>query len=484
MLFRQTLLYLPAQVIGPLAQFVAAIAWTYFLAPAALGVFAIVVAVQELVLLVTLSWWSSYTLRYFSGQDPARRLAHDRFEVVVHLAAALLQVAAIVLVLALVMDDAPSASLIVAALAYALTRNLTSHYVDRCIASFATVPFTILQVCGPLLGLLIGLILVKSSPTPEAILWGYAVAQVVGLAVAIAMRPLSTWRPAVDRTLFVAAFSYGMPLLASNLLSWAAVHGIRFIAEFELDAAAVGLVTVGWWLGLRATQMVGQLFLVATFNVAVERIRAVGQAAALPQLATNGALLLAVIVPTVAGMTVLGRPLVDHLVAAPYRDITAAILPLAALAGAIRVFGSHGPAQCFMLFEQPKSTVWIGAVDAATNLVFCFVGLKLGGLVGAVLGCLLATAATYAFAFVLARTRFGYFLRAGDLARIAIGTGAMTLVLLALPWEASRMGLTAEIAVGSFVYLMIMAALYPKLTRHAVTKLRQRIMPASAASWP
>jgi hypothetical protein len=31
---------------------------------------------------------------------------------------------------------------------------------------------------------------------------------------------------------------------------------------------------------------------------------------------------------------------------------------------------------------------------------------------------------------------------------------------------------------------MIMAALYPKLTRHAVTKLRQRIMPASAASWP
>lgn len=484
MLFRQTLLYLPAQVIGPLAQFIAAIAWTYFLTPSALGTFAIVVAVQELVLLVTLSWWSSYTLRYFSGHDPARRISHDQLEVVIHFAAALLQVTIVVLALVLVMDDAPSATLIAAALAYALTRNLTSHYVDRCIASFATLPFTVLQVCGPLFGLLIGLFFVQMSPTPEAILWGYVVAQVVGLAIAISMRPLSAWRPATDGTLLSAAFSYGLPLLASNLLSWTAVHGIRFIVEFELGAAAVGLVTVGWWLGLRATQMAGQLFLVATFNVAVERIRAVGQAAALPQLATNGALLLAVIVPTVAGTVVLGRPLVDHLVAAPYRDITAAILPLAAVAGGIRMFGSHGPDQCFMLFERPKYTTLVGTIDAATNLAFCFIGLKLGGLVGAVLGCLVATVATYTFAFILARMRFGYFLRAADLVRIAIGTGAMALAIAALSWEASRIGLFAEIAMGGLVYIASMAAFYPKLARHAAIKLKQRVMPASVTSQP
>jgi O-antigen/teichoic acid export membrane protein len=48
MLLRQTILYLPAQFVGPLAQFVSVILWTYFLSPEELGAFALITAAQEL----------------------------------------------------------------------------------------------------------------------------------------------------------------------------------------------------------------------------------------------------------------------------------------------------------------------------------------------------------------------------------------------------------------------------------------------------
>ena len=58
MLLRQTLLYLPAQVVGPVFQFVSAVVWTYYLPPAEMGAFALIGAAQELVYLALLFWFS------------------------------------------------------------------------------------------------------------------------------------------------------------------------------------------------------------------------------------------------------------------------------------------------------------------------------------------------------------------------------------------------------------------------------------------
>ena len=72
MLIRQTILYLPAQLLGPLFQFIAAVVWTHWLVPDAYGVLAFVIAAQELAFALCLSWWSHYTMRYlgtFEGED-------------------------------------------------------------------------------------------------------------------------------------------------------------------------------------------------------------------------------------------------------------------------------------------------------------------------------------------------------------------------------------------------------------------------------
>ena len=49
MLLYQTLLYLPAQLLGPAFQLLAAVAWTHFLSPSEYGVLTLVIVTQELV---------------------------------------------------------------------------------------------------------------------------------------------------------------------------------------------------------------------------------------------------------------------------------------------------------------------------------------------------------------------------------------------------------------------------------------------------
>lgn len=64
MLIRQTLLYLPAQFLAPVAQFLSMMIWTWWLAPEQMAAFVLVTATQELAYLFGRSWFSFYTLRF------------------------------------------------------------------------------------------------------------------------------------------------------------------------------------------------------------------------------------------------------------------------------------------------------------------------------------------------------------------------------------------------------------------------------------
>lgn len=60
MLLRHTLLYLPAQFVGPLCQLIAMIVWTHLVDEPTLGVLTLVTATHELLQIGLLAWWSQY----------------------------------------------------------------------------------------------------------------------------------------------------------------------------------------------------------------------------------------------------------------------------------------------------------------------------------------------------------------------------------------------------------------------------------------
>ncbi len=477
MLLRQTILYLPAQIIGPLAQMVATIVWTYWLQPDALGAYALIWAIQELAGLAALAWWSAYVLRYVAtlGAETDRARL-DGMEWTVQICAALAQAGFAVAAVWFVLDIEPTIQLAAAAVAFTLTRNIASHFADRARAHFEITAYSIIQITGSLFGFIIGLAAVAYiAPTPEALLWSYAAAQAAGLALALPLMRVQLRFPRLDRDILRAAWRYGAPLVIASVLVWVGSHAIRFIVQADLGVEAVGYVTVGWWLGLRLTTFASMLVTGASFSIAVERIRQVGPREALPQFATNSALLLAILAPSLAGVVVLNLSLVNVLVAAEYVPMTVQILPLAVAAGAIRAFKNHGSDQCFLLFERTTLNIWSTVVEASATVICCVIGLHLGGMVGAVAGCLAAAVIAEIFSFTVAHRLFGYYLRIADIARIAAATTAMIAVLEFLPLAGSLTGLLLEVAAGALTYGAALAVMYPAEVRQFGGKLAARL---------
>jgi O-antigen/teichoic acid export membrane protein len=474
MLMRQTFLYLPAQVLGPLAQMAATVAWTYWLAPDALGAYALIWAIQEIAGLAALSWWSAFVLRYAVTLTDRRRF--DAMECAVQALAALFQTAVAVLAVWFVLDLAPTPHFIAAAVAFTLTRNLGSHLADRARAHVEIAAFSIIQIVGSLVGFGFGIIAVTQfGASPEALLWAYAIAQGLAIVIAVPLMRLELAWPKFDPVLLAAAWRYGAPLVVASLLVWVGSQAIRFIVQFEYGVAAVGYVTVGWWLGQRLTTFAAMLVTGASFTIAVQKIHELGARGALPQFADNSALLLAILVPSVAGVMVLNVPLVENLVAAAYVPVTIDILPLAVAAGAIRTFKNHGSDQVFLLFERTTLNIWSTTIEAVAMIACCWIGLRLGGMHGAVMGCLAAAVIGQTFSFTVARLEFGYYVRLTDLARILMATGLMTGALLLLPLAHTLLGMLVEVLAGVVVYGLAMAILYPSHASAIFSKAGMRL---------
>ncbi|HUG61470.1 MAG TPA: hypothetical protein VMP03_06475, partial [Methylomirabilota bacterium] len=434
MLIRQTLLYLPAQFLAPAAQLASMIVWTWWLAPAEMGVFALTTATQELAYLATLSWLSVYVLRYLPGlDDAAGRARYLGTETTVMLLAVLPQVLAAAVTVALI-DGMDGAGMIAAVAAYFVTRSANVHYAERARAQTRIVAYTVLQAAGPVGGLVAGLAaMTLIGPTAEALLLAYAAAQALAILVALPMIGVSVRPRRPAGAVLRGAFAYGGPVLVLSGLGWMAENNIRYVVEHAAGAAAFGLLAVGWGLGRRAASFAAMLVAAAAFPLAARLINAGNRDTALNQLATNAALLCGVLFPAVAGLAMVGDGLVDLAVAEPYRETTKAVLALSALSGAIHFLHVHVTGQLFILERRFAFAAVVDTVEVVATVGLTALGLSTYGLVGAVAGAAAGSAIAGALSMVLAAGPLGFRFPLPDAARIALATAAMAAVLALLP---------------------------------------------------
>lgn len=473
MLFRQTLLYLPAQVLGPLVQFISAVLWTYFLVPEEMGVFALISAVQEFSYIGTMFWFTLYTMRYFDRTDTGEgRTQFLNTESGVMLGALVVSALAVAMLPAFIGANW-NGNLFAATLSYCLLRTIATHLTDRARTAADTLTYTVLQITWPILGLAIGLLFVKLfQPTAAYVLWGYAVAQALALAFA-AVRLSIGWQPLrVSKDMLKVAFRYGMPLVIGGLFVWLANNGIRFVIEHKEGASAVGLVTVGWGLGLRAAAFAAMLVTAAAFPLAVARSREHGMAEGQMQLVRNGILLLAVLAPAAAGLWAISTPLVERIVAAPFQEMTAAVLPWAIIAGAARNMRIHFGEQVFLLREETMVPLGNDILDGVSTIICGAIGLILyglpGSIMGAAAGAILSLGVTLAFAAYWHKFTFPL----AHLLRIGAATAAMVAALSFVSIKPTTLSLAFAVALGGAVYGAAMAVLYPEGISAVIDKIR------------
>lgn len=456
-LLTHTLRYMPAQLIGPMAQFASVIVWTHMLPPAGYGALALALALQELVFQLCLAWWSAYVMRYAATLGPEAAERQAAIENAVLLVSALAQVGVTWIVLAIgEVDLTPDLAL--AAVAYTIGRCLTTHLAERARAAHAILAYTVAQTVGPLLGFPFAFALVSWRPGATAVLAGFALAQ--ALALPYLWRRLRLGRRLrLDAAVLKAALRYGVPLVVTGAIGWVTVNGVRVVVEHLDGPVAVGLLSVGWGLGQRLLSVAAMLVTAAAFPLAVQRMAQGGAREGYAQVARNGVLLLAVIAPSCAGVIWLTAPLVDLLIGEEFRAATRALLPVATAAAAIRNLRVHCADQVFLLAERTGFLATLNTVEAAATLGGCAVGVVTGGLYGACLGCL----AGYSLGAVLG---FGFALREGlrlpllPIVKVLVATLVMVTGLGQLPAPENRLDLVTFTLFGGSLYLAALALMF------------------------
>lgn len=474
MLLRQTLLYLPAQVLGPVVQFISIVLWTYFLDPVEMGVFALITAAQEFGYIATLFWFTLYTMRYYDRSADADGMARYLNTESGVLLAATLGSALGVLLLPLFIDVVWQPSLALATLAYCVSRTLATHLTDRARTAADTLAYTVMQITWPVLGLALGILFVEFfGPTAAHVLWGYAAAQIIALGGVIARLGLGRQPFTISRDIIRTALRYGLPLVIGGLFVWLANNGLRFVIEHKEGAAAVGLVTVGWGLGLRAAAFAAMLVTAAAFPLAVARSRESGMAEGQMQLVRNGILLLAILAPAAGGLWAISTPLVERIVAEPFRDMTAAVLPWAILAGAARNFRIHFGEQVFLLREETRIPLVNDIIDGLTTIIGGAIGLAYAGLPGSVAGAAIGAILSLVITLACGAWLHRFAMPLSHVLRILAATAAMVFALHFLPVGADFLSLGLAVAAGGAVYVLFLAAVYPGATGEALERLKR-----------
>ena len=462
MLLRHTLLYLPAQIVGPLFQLIAVIVWTHVVDEHTLGVITLVTATHELLQIVFLTWWSQYALRYFGRhQDRGEMLQFYRTENAVLLFSVVVQSIIVAAVLFLVIAPDANSGLLIATAGYVITRTLNLYIGERARARHQIGIYSIQQIVGPSVGFIVGLVLIKLiGQSAEWPLAGYAVAQ---FAAAVIVLPRvdhgrSLWP--LDREIVDHALHYGIPIIIGSGFGWIGLNASRFIVNDTLGVAAAGLFAVGYGLGQRAATVAAMLVTAAAFPLAVKTMEQDGSKVAMRQLTDNSALLIAILAPSITGIFMLRAEIVHLLIATPFQQVTLAVLPLSALAGSIRSFRAHFVDQTFLLHNRTRLMIVVAAIDATVTVMLTLAFIRYWGLVGAAGATVVAALAGAIVSFAIAFSRFGLTLPLNHLAPIALATAAMAALLRHLPEAPSIVTLAGHIAAGAAVYFAMLVLLY------------------------
>ena len=468
MLLKHTLLYLPAQFVGPLFQLVAMIVWTHVVDEHTLGIITLITATHELLQIGFLAWWSQYALRFLGRyMDATDAPRFYRTENAVLLTSVILQSAAVVGILLLIIAPDAKTGLLVAAIGYVITRSLNLYIGERARARQQIWIYTIQQVFGPSAGFVAGLVLIgifgQSAEWPLA---GYATAQLIAALIVLPRIRCGHSLWPVDREIVAHALRYGIPLIVGGALGWVGLNASRFIVNELSGVAAAGLFAVGYGLGQRAAAVAAMLVTAAAFPLAVKSMEQGGDQAGMRQLATNSALLVAILAPSLAGIVMLRTEIVHLLIAAPFQQVTLAILPLSTLAGAIRNLRAHFGDQVFLLQNRTRWMMAIAAIDASMTVALSALFLPRWGLPGVAGATVLAALAAATVSFSIGFTRFGLRLPVGHLVRIALATIAMAALLRIFPEARTIPALASHIAAGGAAYFAALALLYaPSLVR-------------------
>lgn len=283
-----------------------------------------------------------------------------------------------------------------------------------------------------------------------------ALAYLVGsgvLASGVWKRPISGF----DRTVAIQMLAFGLPATLSGLAI--ALHAAtdRLAVSYFLGRDIAGQYGV-------AADLTRQLILVpavalgsAIAPAAVRAFAVDGPEAARRHLAMSGELMIVLLLPAVAGLSLVGGDLAMVVLGEKFRDTAGLLIPLLSFVWLFQALTQNYVHVSFHMTAKSKGMLLQAIVSLAANFALVVPLTLLFGILGAASAVLAAEFIGLVAGFWFARSNFPLPLDPGRLLRVVLATavmaGAVVLVGRALP-AAGLAALTTKVAVGAATYAL------------------------------
>lgn len=478
-MFRSTLLYIPAQVLGPALQLATVFLWAHVLSPQEMGTATLIVAAQEIFFATFFMWWSQFMLRYItdftSNGTRSEFLSTEIFSILI---SSFAQSLFVVLLVPLYLGDKSVNFSLAIVVAFALSRSMISYLAERTRAERRILLYSVVQVGAPAAGLALGFLFLgrNVSSHVDSVLSGFSIAQAAISVLVICFLDFGRISARISMPLVIRAFRFGIPVMAASMLALIALNLPRFIVDQMAGIAAAGSFAVGYSLGLRAASFSVMLVTAGAYPLVVRRMIDHGPKAAFEQLSKNMILVAAAVMPVSVGIVVTTREIVDLFVGLQFRESTYAVLPITAVAGLFRFLRGHTTDQVFLVSGRPGYTTAIAVFDIFAAIASTYFGVKYFGTSGGAIGPLISGFFTLVLSFMLTR-RFDFNPPLKELSYVSMSAIAMGFVVSAVPSVTTSLYLLLSLKVfcGAATYGTLMCIFFPDMRRSAVRLLVSKV---------
>jgi O-antigen/teichoic acid export membrane protein len=291
--------------------------------------------------------------------------------------------------------------------------------------------------------------------------WGPLIGGAAGMALAVAWVYRRQWadvRLTIDRPALAKVCQYGLPLSMTVALTVVISSSDRFLIAGFMGEGAAGLYSVAVDFTSQTLTLLMLVINMAMFPIAVRAWEHHGREAAQAQMRSNAALLMAVGVPCVIGMTVLAPGIANCFLGQSYRATAAQIVPLVALGAFLAGFKAYHFDAAFQFAHRTIYQVWIVLFAAIVNLGLNWIAIPRWGINGAAGASVVAFLVSIALTAWLGRNHFALPFPVGACARVLIAGTAMAGAVYPFRSSVNPFAVAAQIAGGAATYVATLLA--------------------------
>lgn len=294
-------------------NFVVSLLVAKFLGPAEYGRFILALSASVIIQLLLFDWLRFATTRFYSQRDQAEkpqvRATLDRAFILIALSASL----AALVVFAAGLNLPLSPDLAALTIGVSITNGLFDFACALLRSRFLDRPYGVLVIAKNILAFLL--------TVGGAVLFGSASVALLGMMISVAGSLVAARSGLIDdnarngkpeRALALRFLSYGLPIIAANILYQSVPLLNRVVVSQSLGFAEAGQLSLAYEIGVRIVGAIGSALDVILFQVAVLAEKSLGAERARAQVSRNMGVVFAIVAPAVLGCWLI-LPSFEHL---------------------------------------------------------------------------------------------------------------------------------------------------------------------------